>query len=163
MNNLKISLISYFLIIGSLFWIQCEGEPPETERTDQTQNQENGEEDQFRRFDEGRGDDAAPGEANGHEVDVVDDREELIENMKQLLNELVDELEERAEADDMETYEQVQDDQLELSQLIYEAEGTDDENWEEIKEDVQETYVRIATDYNERVRPEGAHGGSPGF
>lgn len=157
----------FLFLIGSALLIQCErNTPPQMERSEQAQNQQNeddndDQEDEYRRHDEGRGDDAAPGEANGHEVDVVDDREELIENMQELLSELVDELEERAETEDMEmeTYEQVQDDQVELSRLINEAEETDDENWEEIKEEVQEGYVRIATDYNERVRPEGAHGG----
>ncbi len=155
MNYLKFVLIGFF-IIGSVALIQCEGEPPGTERTEQTQNDED---DEFRRHDEGRGDDAAPGIAEGHEVEIVDDREEMIENMQELLSDLVNELEERAEEGDMETYEQVQNDQVELAQAINEAEGTDDATWEEIKEDIQETYASIATDYNERIRPEGAYGG----
>ncbi len=159
MNKLRFSWVAVLCFLGAVFLMQCEDEMPRTERADQVEEEQIEEGEEFRRHEEGRGDEAAPGIAEGHEVNVVDDREELIENMRELLSDLIDELEERAEADEMEAYDQVQNDQLELNQLINEAERTADENWEEIKEDVQETYVRIAVDHNERVRPEGAHGG----
>lgn len=154
MYVLKIGWILICFMAASVFLMQCEKETQQTERTGQVQSQQDEDNDSFSRHDEGRGD--AAGTNGGHEINVVENQNELVDNMRELLGDLNEEFEELG---DDENYDQIQNDRRELNQLITEADNANEEEWNNIKEDVQETYVRIATDYNERARPDGAHGG----
>lgn len=168
--NLKLSVL--MLLFGALFLLQCERDrgtqQQSSQQLDETNRGHAAEETDYQRHNEGRGGDELTATGAGHVVDIADNREQLIENMQELLSELVDELEQSTGTDRdterrtdsyTESIEQIQNNQQELTEVINEAEKANDQNWEDIREDVQETYVRIAVDHNERIRPDGAHGG----
>ena len=126
---------------------------------DETSQGHAAEQTDYQRHEEGRGDGDSAGTGAGHVVDIADNREELIVNMQELLSELVDELESAGIDSETQSIEQIQNDQQELTEVINDAERANDQTWEDMRADVQETYVRIAVDHNERIRPDGAHGG----
>lgn len=148
--NITSYLFAFLLLFGTVFIVQCDRDTQQADRDDQYQTEQDiavNEED--RRYD-GTGVEGTADAQLDHTIDF-DNRDNLVERMEELRDDLDAKIEDGADATDHDI-EQLQNDRTELDRTIREVETTTEDNWNNLRTEAIQTYESIAARYDEQSR-----------
>lgn len=158
-SNFTSYLFALLLIFSTAFMVQCDRDS-RTDR-DQYQAQEDIRIDpEDRRYDgtddediTAYRDDRLPGEQQDYHTLEFENRDELVQDMEELRNDLDEELEiatdDAGDDMDMQMHEQIQYDRSELDRAINEVQNATEENWDNVRTEAVQIYERVSSQYDD--------------
>jgi len=149
--NITSYLFAFLLLFGTVFIVQCERDTREADTDDQYEIEQDLTVDpEDRRYD-GTGVEGPTYTEYDHTTLEFDDRDDLVESMEELRDDLDAKIDDESDAADHDI-EQIQNDLTELNRMIREVETATEDNWNDIRMEVVQTYESIAARYNGQSR-----------
>lgn len=151
MKNLHFttSLLGFILLFGAIFLAQCDTDT-RTDRDDQYSQEQvprTDTDEEDLRYD-GTGTEGTNTD-QGYTGNFESDRDQLVADIEDLNDNLSEELSDRSNISD-EQAEQIENDRTELERTLREIQTATEDNWQDIREDAQETYEQVSSRYEQR-------------
>ncbi len=146
--NITSYLFAFLLFFGTVFIVQCDRDTQQADRDDQYQTEQDiAVDEEDRRYD-GTGVEGTADEQLDHTMEF-DDRDDLVDRIEDLRDDLDSKIEEGSEATDQDV-EQIQNDRTELDRILREIETTTEDSWNNVRTEAIQTYESIAARYNDQ-------------
>lgn len=143
------SLLGFILLFGAIFIAQCD-----TDTRSDRDNQLSEErvprtdvDEEDRRYD-GTGTQGIETD-QGFTGDFETDRDQLVENIEELRDNLSEELSDRTNLSD-EQVEEIENDRTELELTLRKIQTGTEDDWENVRDEAQQTYEQISSKYEQR-------------